>query len=45
MLTPLGGGKPHIPGRSGSPWELERGDILGLLYTPEGMVHLMLHFA
>lgn len=38
------GPKPRWNNRETTPWELEEGDIMGMLYTPEGIVHLMLNY-
>lgn len=36
--------RPRWQGRTTTPWDLGDGDVLGMLYTPEGHVHLMLNY-
>merc|ERR1719203_1926575 len=35
---------PRWQGRPTTPWDLGEGDVMGMLYTPEGQVHLMLNY-
>merc|ERR1719183_2492526 len=38
------GPRPRWQDRPTTPWDLGEGDVLGMLYTPEGHVHLMLNY-
>jgi hypothetical protein len=43
-LQAFDGPRPRCQGRTGTPWELDEGDVMSMLYTPEGQVHLMLNY-
>jgi PAS domain S-box-containing protein len=38
------GPRPRWQDRNTTPWELSEGDVMSMLYTPEGVVHLMLNY-
>jgi hypothetical protein len=38
------GPRPRWQGRTNTPWNLEEGDVMGMLYEPSGMVHLMINY-
>eukprot|EP00931_Biecheleriopsis_adriatica_P007183 TRINITY_DN10849_c0_g1_i1.p1 TRINITY_DN10849_c0_g1~~TRINITY_DN10849_c0_g1_i1.p1 ORF type:complete len:734 (-),score=117.68 TRINITY_DN10849_c0_g1_i1:15-2216(-) len=43
-LTSFDGPRPRWQNRPHTPWDLEEGDVMGMLYTPQGTVHLMLNY-
>jgi len=43
-LSSFDGPRPRFQNRNTTPWELAEGDVMGMLYTPNGMVHLMLNY-
>jgi PAS domain S-box-containing protein len=43
-ITSFDGPRPRWQNRSTTPWELNEGDVMGMLYTEEGIVHLMMNY-
>lgn len=38
------GPRPRYSGRTATPWDLQEGDVMGMLYAPNGEVTLMLNY-
>ena len=38
------GPKPRWQNRPTTPWDLGEGDVMGMLYTPQGDIHLMINY-
>jgi PAS domain S-box-containing protein len=38
------GPRPRWQDRTTTPWELSEGDVMSMLYTPSGVVHLMMNY-
>jgi hypothetical protein len=42
-LTSFDGPRPRYRNRTGTPWELSEGDVMSMLYTEDGIIHLMIN--